>query len=79
MFVEVRKTVLCSGWSATSEALSQRIVAMKQQAEMMGEVEGALERVCEAVREFGEDVDHPLPPSDQLEPCHDDITQRQVR
>ena len=62
-----------------SEALIQRIAAMKQKATMVGEVEGALERVCGCVREYREEVGMPLPSSAQLEDCHDDITQRQVR
>ena len=61
-----------------SEALSQRIATMKLKAEMLGEVEGALVRVCECVREYREEVDVPLPPSSQLETCHNDIAQRQV-
>ena len=61
-----------------SEALSQQITAIKLKAEMMGEVEGALVRVCEGVRVYGEEVSVPLPPLSELETSHEDITQRMV-
>ena len=61
-----------------SEALSQQITVMKLKVEMVGEVEGALVRVCEGVRVYGEEVSVPLPPLSELETSHDDITQRLV-
>ena len=61
-----------------SEALTARIAAMKVRAEMMREMEGALGRVCEGVRELREEVDKPLPPSPLLEASQEEILQRQV-
>ena len=61
-----------------SEALTQRIAAMKMRAEMMREMEGALGRMCEGVRELREEVDKPLPPSPLLEASREEILQRQV-
>ena len=51
---------------------------MKARADMMREVEGALGRVCECVREFGEDVEKPLPPPPLLGASRDEILERQV-
>ena len=62
-----------------SEALVQRIAVMKAKAEMMREMECALEKVCERVREFGEEVERALPPSPQLESRQEEILHRQVR
>ena len=61
-----------------SEALTQRISAMKAKAEALGKMEDALMRVCECVREFREEVDRPLPSSPQLETCHGNTTEQQV-
>ena len=61
-----------------SEALTQRIAAMKTRADMMREVEGVLGRVCECVREFGDEVEKPLPPPPLLGASRDEILERQV-
>ena len=61
-----------------SEALVQKIAAMKARADMLREVEGALGRVCECVREFCEEVEKPLPPSPLLATSHEALLQRQV-
>lgn len=62
-----------------SLALSQQIAAMKQKAEMVKAVEGALGRAGEGVRVYREVVEQTLPAAPELEERKGEIQEEQVR